>query len=177
MSLVFSIEPIATCWPDFLDLAKIHWQGTTSYRRHEPFDLSLARYQACNESGFLQFCTARDQSRLVGYLIFYVTTSMHSQLSLAVEDTFFLHPDYRKGRNALRFLQYVERLCREWGISEMMCSCEVDNASGIKGLLTLLDYREVVVQYSKKLANFSPGSDTAIAPTEQRSVEAHTPSI
>lgn len=161
MSLTFALEPIAPAWEDFIALARIHWEGTKSYHRHEPFAPALARYQPCNESGFLQFCTARSDGALVGYLLFYVTNSMHSQKRMAVEDTFFLHPDYRRGRNALRMLQYVEARCREFGAEELLCSCEADNTSGIQRLLQFLDYSPVIMQYSKRL--LSPRADSAAA--------------
>jgi hypothetical protein len=39
-----------------------------------------------------------------------------------------------------------------------MFSCEIDNETGIKGLLTFLDYSPVIQQYSKYL---SPRADSA----------------
>lgn len=160
MSVTYAMEPIAPSWDEFCALARLHWEGTQSYRRHEPLDIRLHRYQACNEAGFLQFCAARDGSTLVGYLTFYTTHSMHSQRPLAVEDTFFLHPDYRRGRVALRMLQFVEAQCRTWGAEELLCSSEIDNASGIKRLLEFLDYEPVIVQYRKRLLPL-PCADSA----------------
>lgn len=160
MSLTFAIEPIAPVWDEFCALAHLHWEGTKGYRRHEPLDLRLMRYKTCNETGFLQFCAARDAGKLVGYLTFYTTHSMHSQRPMAVEDAFFLHPDYRRGRNAFRMLQFVEQQCRTWGAEELLCSCEIDNASGIQRLLEFLDYEPVIVQYRKRLID-SPRADSA----------------
>lgn len=159
MSLTFSLERFDANWPEFMALAQVHWEGAMSYRRHEPLAPSLARYQAANDTGFLQFATARQDGKLVGYLTFYVTASMHSQRRMAVEDTFFLHPSVRKGRNALRLLQFVEAQCRARGVEELLCSCEVDNTSGIQRLLTFLDYQPVIVQYTKRLT--SPRADSA----------------
>ena len=176
MSVVFAIEPVERCWNEVMILAHQHWAGTRSYRRHEPFNPSFERYQACNQSGFFQLFTARDGETLAGYFGVYVTDSMHSQKRMATEDTFYLAPAYRGGRNALRFLAYIEKQCQAWGVKELMFSCEIDNESGIKGLLTHLDYAPVIVQYSKRLTVSSPGSDTATAPTEPRSVETLTPS-
>lgn len=151
MSLTFAEEQVSDCWDDVLALATQHWAGTQSYRRHEPFRPSRQRYEACNQTGFLILLTARDHARLVGYLALYLTASMHSQLPMAVEDTFFLHPDYRGGRNALRFIRYMERRCQARGIHELLFSCEIDNQSGIHGLLKWLDYQPVIMQYSKAL--------------------------
>jgi GNAT superfamily N-acetyltransferase len=166
MSLAFAVESIAQSWPEFETLASIHWQEARDRRGNtEPFLLVRQRYESANETGFLRFLTAREDGRLVGYLVLYVTASMHSQIPLAVEDTFFLHPDYRRGRNALRFLQFMESQCRGWGVQKLLCSCETTNETGIVGLLTrLLDFRPAIMQYVKDL---STRADSAhLAPYE-----------
>lgn len=151
MSLTFQLEPVSACWDEVMGLAEQHWAGTKSYRRHEPFAPSLARYRSYNDAGIFQLVTARDAGRLVGYFGLYRSLSMHSQLPMVTEDTFYLHPDYRVGRTALRFLKYIEALCAEWGVHEILFSCEADNETGIKGLLSLLGYQPVIQQYSKIL--------------------------
>ena len=152
MSLVFSVEPVEQVWNEVMVLANQHWAGTQSYRRHEPFNPSFERYQACNQSGYFQLFTVRDAGRLVGYFGVYITPSMHSQKLMATEDTFFLHPEYRGGRNALRFLKHIEKQLGEWDVHEIMFSCEIDNETGIKGLLEYLEYHPVIVQFSKFLS-------------------------
>lgn len=158
MSLTFQIEPVEKAWNELMVLATEHWAGTKSYRRHEPFCPSFDRYQACNQSGFFQLFTARDGEKLAGYFGVYVTDSMHSQKRMATEDTFYLAPAYRGGRNALRFLKFIEVQMQAWGVQELMFSCEIDNETGIKGLLTYLDYQPVIMQYSKR---FKPRADSA----------------
>jgi hypothetical protein len=147
----FSLEPVATCWDEVMSLAREHWAGTQTYRRHEPFCPSRERYESMNKQGYFFLFTARDQGALVGYFGVYITPSMHSQLLTATEDTFFLSPACRNGRTALRFLLYVEAFCQERGVHEILFSCEVDNNSGIHGLLTALKYRPVIQMYSKLL--------------------------
>ena len=152
MSLVFSIEPVASAWAEVMVLANEHWTGTRTYRRHEPFNPSFDRYNACNEGGYFTLFTARDTGKMVGYFGVYVSPSMHSQKLMATEDTFFLHPDYRGGRNAFRFLKHIEEYLLGRGVEEIMFSCEIDNATGIKGLLEYLGYKPVIQQYSKHLS-------------------------
>ena len=142
------MEPVDKCWNEVLVLASQHWAGTRSYRRHEPFNPSFERYHACNQSGFFQLFTARDGETLAGYFGLYITESMHSQLRMAVEDTFFLLPKYRGGTTAYRFLKIIKEQCQVWGIHEILFSCEIDNETGIQGLLKKLDFHPVIVQHS-----------------------------
>lgn len=174
--LTFALEPVEKVWNEMMVLAQAHWAGTRSYRRHEPFNPSFERYQACNQTGFYRQFTARDGQKLAGYFGMYITDSMHSQKRMATEDTMYLHPEYRKGRNALRFLKFIEAQCREWGVEEIMFSCEIDNETGIKGLLNLLDFHPVVMQYSKRLVIPPPSGDTAHLGQEVVHVRAVTAS-
>lgn len=152
-------ERVSDCWDEIDTLARQHHAGTTSYRRHEPYNPDKARYIYNNDIGFFHLLTARDEGRLVGYFGLYLTPSMHSQLLTATEDTFFIHPDYRQGRLALRMLRHVEQFCQARNVHELLFSCEMDNTSGIKGLLGLLDYEPVIMQYRKCLPQ--PGTDSA----------------
>lgn len=161
MSLVFSLEPVSSTWNEVVVLATEHWSGTKSYRRHEPFNPSYERYKAYNDSGYFQLFTARDAGALVGYFGVYLTPSMHSQKLMATEDTFYLATSHRGGRNALRFLKHIETKLSEWGVHEIMFSCEIDNETGIKGLLKFLDFNPVIVMYSKHLSPRADSSTTS----------------
>lgn len=154
--MVFACEPVMAIWDEVMALASLHWVGTTGFRRHEPFNPSLARYAAYEQQGCFFCFTARDQGVLVGYFGIYVTPSMHSQLLTATEDTFFLHPDARRGLNAVRFIKYVERQLAKMGVHEILFSCESENPA--HRLLTFLKYEPVIQQYRKHLI---PCADSA----------------
>lgn len=161
--ITFACEPVATVWDEAMALAHTHWEGTKGYRRHEPFNPSYERYNAANVQGYFYVFTARDAGKLIGYFGIYVTPSMHSQVLMAQEDTFFIHPDYRDGFNAMRFIKHVERELAAVGVQEILFSCEMDNAVANK-LLTFLKYEPVIQQYRKRLV---PRADSALSPTEK----------
>ena len=150
----FQEERVRDCWHELYPLAADHHASSQNYKRHEPFAPSRDRYVSYNESGFYRLLTARDHGVLVGYFGVYLTQSMHSQLPMAQEDTFYLSPSHRGGRNALRFLRFVEDfIAKETGQqAEILFSCEQDNISGIHKLLKLLDYIPVITVYSKHLS-------------------------
>jgi L-amino acid N-acyltransferase YncA len=162
--IALQVESVSACWDELEPLARAHWNGTKSYRRHEPFNPDKARYLQFNEMGYFHLITARDAGNLVGYFGLYITTSMHSQLRMATEDTFFVHPDYRQGRLALRILKYVESYCQLLGVHELLFSCELENQTGITGLLDRIGFKETIRQYSKHLAP-PPSADSATTTT------------
>jgi L-amino acid N-acyltransferase YncA len=167
--ITLQLERVSDCWDELYPLARHHQASTASYRRHEPFNPDKTRYIEYNEMGFFHLVTARDGARLVGYFGLYVTKSMHSQLLMATEDTFYVHPDYRQGRLALRIIRYVERYLTTLGVHEILFSCEIDNTSGIQGLLRLLGYESKIQQFSKHL---STSADSAATVAD---VGAHEP--
>lgn len=166
--MTFQEESVAGCWNELYPLAYQHHQSSQNYKRHEPFRPLRERYERYNEAGIFRLLTARDQGRLVGYFGVYLMESMHSQLPIAREDTFYLEPAHRGGRNALRFLQWIEDfISRAAGPHiEILFSCEEDNTSGIHKLLKHLDYTPVITVYSKQLstrADSAPPDQTEVA--------------
>jgi len=159
MTITFGAERIVDIWEEVYPLAKTHWEGTKRYTRHEPFNPSKVRYQQYNDMGCFHAIIARDGKELVGYFGVYIMESMHSQLKMATEDTFFIQPKYRMGRIAWRFLRYIEQYCHEQGVHEIIFSCEQDNTTGIHGLLKLLDYEPVITQY-RKILTLTIGADS-----------------
>jgi GNAT superfamily N-acetyltransferase len=165
--LTYQLESVDRCWNQVMELAVVHWAGTKSYRRHYPFNPSFERYREANQQGFFQLLTARDGERLAGYFGVYLSPSMHSQHVMMTEDTFFLHPDYRGGTTALRFLKHILEQARAWGVQEIMFSCEADNDTGIQRLLTRLDFEPVIMQYSLRLTQVPPADSGISQPKEE----------
>lgn len=149
MSLTFGIEPLAECWDGMIEMARQHWNETEGYRHGQPFAPSFERYNQYAQAGwFLQFI-ARDGEKMAGYAGIYLCPSMHSQQLLATEDTWFLLPEYRKGRNAIQFYRFVEDECKRRGVVEIMMTAKLTNGAG--RILEYLGYQVVARQFSKHL--------------------------
>jgi GNAT superfamily N-acetyltransferase len=130
-------------------LATQHWAETQSYRHSQPFSPSFERYNQYAAAGwFIQF-TAREEGRMVGYGGVYIVASMHTQSTIATEDTWYLLPEYRKGWTALRFFKFMEKTCRERGAVEVSLTAPVTTKTG--KILEFLGYQEVASHYSKHL--------------------------
>lgn len=166
--VTFQKDSIGACWEEFVVLAREHHQGTQHYRRHEPFAPSRERYAGYEDLGMYHFMTARDQGRMVGYFGCYDTRSMHSQRPIVQEDILYLTPAYRRGRTALRFIQFCEAVMASAHPEgfEILVSCEQDNTSGIHRLLGHLAYLPVITVYSKTVppgaAGASPSHQEAL---------------
>jgi hypothetical protein len=145
----FAIEPLKPIWPEIMRLASEHWCETEGYRHGQKFAPDAARYFHYDEIGFYVMFTARDEGRMVGYAGMYFTPSMHTQQMIATEDTWFLLPEYRKGRNALSFYKFVEAEAVKRGVVELGMTAKLTNGAG--KIMEYLGYKPVSLQYSKHL--------------------------
>jgi len=149
LSLTFQIESLTKVWDEIMLLASQHWGETEGFRRGEPFAPSYDRYIQCEQTGFFVMFTARDGEKLAGYAGMYVTTSMHSQVLIAVEDQWFLLPEYRKGRNAIRMVKFVEAELAGRGVKALTMSAKISNGAG--RILEYMGYLPVSTQCFKVL--------------------------
>lgn len=163
--ITFAIESLTTCWDEVMALGLQHWSETENFRRGEHFSPSYDRYIQCEQIGFFAMFTARSDGQLVGYAGIYITQSMHSQATIAVEDTWFLLPDYRKGRNAIRFVKFVESELEARGVTAIMMSAKIANGAG--RILVYLDYQPVSVQHFKTLGRADSANNLPLAVTEE----------
>lgn len=152
VSVTYDIEPLSGCWPEIEAIGRAHWQETMEYYRgKQPYAPSYDRYNSYDKAGWLITFTARDSEtgQMVGYSLMYLVPSMHTQTMIATEDTIFLLPEYRRGRNGLRFHQFIESELRERGAREIVVTAKPGSAAC--RLLEHIGFSVINHQYSKHL--------------------------
>lgn len=164
MTLVFARESLATVWIEYTTMAANHWAETEMAAAGEPFAPSYERYAQYGDA--YSVFTVRDEGRLVGYCGMYLVASMHSQKLLATEDSWYLLPEYRKGRNAIRFYHYVEAEMQRRGAEKVTMTAAPYN--GACRIMEYLGYKLDCYKYSRDLTislptpNISSGADSAM---------------
>jgi GNAT superfamily N-acetyltransferase len=152
VSVTYDVEPLSVCWPEIEAIGRAHWQETMEYYRgKQPYAPSYDRYNSYDKAGWLITFTARDSEtgQMVGYSLMYLVPSMHTQTMIATEDTIFLLPEYRRGRNGLRFHQFIEAELRERGAREIVVTAKPGSAAC--RLLEHIGFSVINHQYSKHL--------------------------
>lgn len=147
--MIFARENFGSMYREGMPLFQAHWQETEMYRAGHEFNLDLPRYIKYSEDGFYQMFTARDNGKLVGDAGMYVTVGMHDRRKMAMEDTWYLLPEYRKGRNAINFLKFVEQNLKEQGCQEVYMTTKLENGAG--RILEFCGYKHIANQYWKEL--------------------------
>lgn len=148
-SLTFACESLRNILSELEPLHASHFLETE--RHLAGFNLAPNyEYMAERERmGTLVQFTARDRDgHLVGNLRMYIATSMHTGHLVAEEDTFYLTPSARRGRNAMNFLHYVEdQLLEVVKVAEIRANTKTVN--GTDRLLAAMGYSHVANQFIK----------------------------
>jgi len=122
-------------WLENLDalkeIIKDHYEEL-SVTKTFPLDPDWDAYKQLLDIGRLKFITCKDDGKLVGYIIFFISPHLHYKSCLtAFEDIYFLKKEYRKGRTGIRMFQFAEKVMKELKVDRLIYATKVhsDNSS------------------------------------------------
>jgi GNAT superfamily N-acetyltransferase len=148
--LTFAAERFAHIREELEPLHAQHLSETEGYHRGIPLRPAYAAILVDELDGRLLQLTARDGGRLVGNLRLYLSVSRHTSQRIATEDTIYLLPEYRGGRNAQRFIQFAEDCLRALDVSEVYLDTKHSNQAASR-LLGFMGYEEIATRRHKIL--------------------------
>lgn len=149
-SYQFALEPLTDALVDELrPLHAMHWQETEKFRHGLKLDANYARMQELNALGRYVVFTARLADVLVGNCAMHLFESMHTKTLGAKEDTLFVVPEHRVGRMPWKFIDYVERVLKAIGASEIYITAKMGTRS--LRIFEARGYRQTAIEYHKLL--------------------------
>jgi GNAT superfamily N-acetyltransferase len=148
-SLVLRAERLADILPELDVLHRAHFAETEKHRHGLPLAPDIEAGLEEERRGTLVQFTARHEGRLVGNLRMYLRTSRHTGTRFASEDTLYLLPEFRKGRAAMRMLEFMEDSMRKLGVLELRASTKMVNKTD--KLLEFLGWTPVATELVKFL--------------------------
>lgn len=149
MNLTFQKESLRDCLEEIKPVWASHWAETEGYRDGLGFSPDYTLYLEYERIGYYHLFTARHEGKLVGDCGMYVRKSMHTKTTDATEDTIYLYPDYRKGGNGAKFMDFVEKwLTENMGVREIKIDIKLSNER-VGKLMQRLGYLPRSIQHSK----------------------------
>ena len=150
MDLTYQVEPFSQAWPEAQALLNLHWLEIARDRDTIELSPAVEQYEHLEKAGQLLIVTMRADGALVGYHASFVRPHLHYAKSLtAFTDLFYIHPDYRQGRNAWRLFTKVEDELKKLGVERMFASCKL--SLDLLPLFTALGWTEIERNFSKLL--------------------------
>jgi GNAT superfamily N-acetyltransferase len=148
-----SITLAVEYFEDILDeldvLHRMHFAETEKHRLQLPFAPDIAAGIADERRGSMIQFTARCEGKLAGHLRVYLGVSRHTGTRFASEDALYLRPEYRRGRHAIRLLEYSEDCLRQLGVYELRANSKMVNRAD--KLLEFVGFKPVSTELVKFL--------------------------
>lgn len=105
-------------------------------------------YAALEQAGAFVIYTAREAGELVGYSAYFVNQNMHyADLTVGMNDVFYIRDDYRRGTTAMRFLKHCEAELKSIGVRKLVYHCKA--ANNFAPILHRLGFRDEEVMTAK----------------------------
>jgi len=121
----FQVETVETWAAESKDLVYAHWQelGLDLDLEIAP---DIAKMKALEDLGVWRVLTAREDGRLVGYLLAVVSVHLHYMNSprMFIVDAYYVSPESRKGTGA-KLIRFAETFARELGTIKIYLSCKI----------------------------------------------------
>jgi GNAT superfamily N-acetyltransferase len=142
-------EDITELWDEAWPLLQEHWREIAHYQ-DIPLDPDRDAYAALERADLTRCYTAREDGKLIGYVVFFVRPNLHYRTSRqALQDVLFLLPEYRRGRAGLTLIKVAETRLRAEGVQVVYHHAKCSNQVG--RLLEHIGYELVDGVYGKRL--------------------------
>ncbi len=77
-------------------------------------------YRQMEDLGNLVLIAARADGKLVGYATVFLKADIHSAHTLVgFTDSYFLHPQYRRGWTGVKLIRFIEQTLKELGVKKI----------------------------------------------------------
>jgi GNAT superfamily N-acetyltransferase len=117
--LTFQEEAFKDVQPQIVAIMDDHWHEVT-LRPKTDLDPDWTRFFTIDAAGLLTVVTARDNDKLVGYVVLIMVPLLHYRsVQCAHDDAFFLKKDYRKGLTGSKLIQAAEDIMRAKGANRI----------------------------------------------------------
>lgn len=105
----FAVEKLSDIREEVAPLLQADWDEIQHDKDKIPLKPHWDLYIQLEAMEVIRIFTARSKGKLIGYMVFVFTPSMHSEgHNLAVCDTLYVDKAHRKGFMALRFMAFCE---------------------------------------------------------------------
>lgn len=108
--LTFQEEKVQDILVEIQPLLEEHWEELAVHKDVRKLDPNFDNYLEFNKSGWLKVFTVRNNTKLIGYLVFVLSPNPHyKDWIYAVADIYYLDPVYRKTGVAEQMFSEAEK--------------------------------------------------------------------
>jgi len=141
-------EFLSNCLEEMKPLFSKHWLEVAAYQDKIGLAPDYTRYISLENADMVRCYTIRDEGRLIGYWVFFVTAHMHYKADkFAINDIVYVEPEYRLPGVTPAAFQFVEEQLRAEGCS--VITYHMKTYKPFESMLKGLGYDHLEHQYGK----------------------------
>ena len=151
--LKFSWEKFSAIAEEILPLFAQHWREVAVDQDRVPLDVDVRKLMQFEGMGMLSIVAARDEGKLVGYVVILMGPHLHHASTMWAQfDGFWLDPAYRKGVSGFRMLRGAVAAVRKKGAKVICVPVAQGFANGrVNRLFDRLGFTPSEILYRKVL--------------------------
>lgn len=145
--ITYKIKTVEECFDDVQELLQNHYEElsvTKQYKLNPDYEV----YK--QNSGRIKIVICEDDGVTVGYIVFFVSPHLHyKDCLMAVEDIYYLKPEYRKGSTGIKMFRFAEIYLKSVGVNMVKYSTKthLDNSK----IFEYLDYKFIEKVFIKAI--------------------------
>jgi len=148
--ITFQEEYASGLKDELLPLLELHWKEIARNKDQIKLNVDWEAYKTIEDSGALHAVTARDDGKLIGYIISMVSPNFHYRdWIMAHCDVLFMHPDYRGNSTFIKLLKFTEKSLQKRGVVNFYIHMKLAHDFG--SLLERYDYAAIERTFEKQL--------------------------
>ena len=147
--ITYEVGNAKECFNEIQRLFQDHYEEISLLKDYE-LKPDYARYFSIHEKDMLQVILCKDDDKIVGYIVFFICKHLHYiDCVLATEDIYYLKPEYRKGRTAIKMFKFAEQYLKSLNVDMIKYGTKIhsDNTS----LFEYMGYSFTEKVYTKML--------------------------
>lgn len=147
--ITYEIGNAKECFNEIQRLFQDHYEEISLLKDYE-LKPDYAMYFAIHEKDMLKVVLCKDEEKIIGYIVFFICKHLHYiDCVLATEDIYYLKPEYRKGRTAIKMFKFAEQYLKSLNVNMIKYGTKIhsDNTS----LFEYLGYSFTEKVYTKML--------------------------
>lgn len=113
--ITYTTTTVQECFEEIQKLFENHYEElsvTKQYKLNPDYDVYL------QNSGRIRVILCKDDEAIIGYIVFFVAPHLHyKDCLMAIEDIYYLKPEYRKGTVGIKMFKYAEKHLKSLGIN------------------------------------------------------------
>lgn len=118
--ITYQLESWESYYRDCQELWRMHYEEFRPFHKGRlEFGPDVQLYEQAETAGRLHILVARASGVMVGYCLVKIGRHPHYTNICGFEDSYFVHPDYRKGWNGVKLIKRSIELLEKRGV--MIC--------------------------------------------------------